>query len=309
MKKRGVIGVDVGGTSVSVGIITETAEVIEVIKYAQVHTKSSIWTEKLIEKIEELRQKNYQDVEIIAIGIGSRGHVDFVSQKLISSSVMEVEKNFDLCRILKERFEIPVYIDNDVKAAASGELFFGIGTKYRTFICYNVGTGIAAAVIQDGQLIRGKNNNAGEIGNDLLLKPELYGRYEGLEEIASGQGITAKAKKKTKYKTTKEIMEACRKKEKTACEIIDRAIYVLAASVINMNHLLEPDLFVFTGGVVSDDWFFETLKEKVAELSEILNENESIKMVRSEFIGKENGPYGPAGVAFYGMLHSTLLHQ
>lgn len=61
MKKRGVIGVDVGGTSVSVGIITETAEVIEVIKYAQVHTKSSIWTEKLIEKIEELRQKNYQD--------------------------------------------------------------------------------------------------------------------------------------------------------------------------------------------------------------------------------------------------------
>jgi len=104
-------------------------------------------------------------------------------------------------------------------------------------------------------------------------------------------------------------MEACRKKEKTACEIRDRAIYVLAASVINMNHLLEPDLFVFTGGVVSDDWFFETLKEKVAELSEILNENESIKMVRSEFIGKENGPYGPAGVAFYGMLHSTLLHQ
>lgn len=137
MKKRGVIGVDVGGTSVSVGIITETAEVIEVIKYAQVHTKSSIWTEKLIEKIEELRQKNYQDVEIIAIGIGSRGHVDFVSQKLISSSLMEVEKNFDLCRILKERFEIPVYIDNDVKAAASGELFFGIGKKYRNFkSCY-----------------------------------------------------------------------------------------------------------------------------------------------------------------------------
>lgn len=302
MKKRAVIGIDVGGTSVSIGVITEQAEILEVVKYPQVYTKCGIWLVQLIEELQKMKSKISEDVEIIAMGIGARGHVDFKGQRLVSSSVMEVSDDFELCKILQSEFEIPVYIDNDVKAAASGELLFGAGKKYKDFICYNVGTGIAAAVIQDGKLVRGKNNNAGEIGYDLLLKPEPGYQWRGLEELASGQGFASLT---SHYKNAQEVFEACRRHETEAARITETALYVLAASVINMNHLLDPEIFVFTGGVASDSWFFEKLKNKILELSELIKEKEIPQMMISEFAGKHNGPYGPAGVAFYGILRST----
>lgn len=302
MKKRAVIGIDVGGTSVSVGVITEQAEILEVIKYPQVYTKSSIWLEHLTEELWKLKNKIPENVEVMAMGIGARGHVDFKNQRLVSSSVMEVADDFELCQSLQQEFKLPVYMDNDVKAAASGELLFGAGKKYKDFICYNVGTGIAAAVIQDGRLVRGKNNNAGEIGYDLLLKPEPGHEWKGLEALASGQGYAALT---SHYKNAQEVFEACRRHEKEAETITETALYVLAASVINMNHLLDPEIFVFTGGVISDSWFFEKLKNKVSELSELIKEKEIPQMMISEFAGKHNGPYGPAGVAFYGILRSA----
>ena len=61
---------------------------------------------------------------------------------------------------------------------------------------------------------------------------------------------------------------------------------------------LNPEIFVFTGGVASNSWFFERLKNKVSELSELLKEKEVSKMMISDFAGKGNGSYGPAGVAF-----------
>lgn len=302
MKKRAVIGIDVGGTSVSIGVITEQAEILEVVRYPQVYIKCGVWLVHLIEEVQKLKNKIPEDIEVIAIGIGARGHVDFKGQRLVSSSVMEMSDDFGLCQTLQCKFEIPVYIDNDVKAAASGELLFGAGKKYKDFICYNVGTGIAAAVIQDGRLVRGKNNNAGEIGCDLLLRPEPGIRYKGLEELASGQGFAALT---SHYKDAREVFEACRRGETEAEEVTETALYVLAASVINMNHLLDPEIFVFTGGVASDSWFFEKLKNKVSELSGLIKEKEIPQMMISEFAGKHNGPYGPAGVAFYGILRST----
>ena len=302
MKKKAVIGIDVGGTSVSIGVITEQAEILEVIKYPQIYTNSGIWLAQLIEELWKLKNKISKDIDIIAIGIGARGHVDFKSQRLISSSVMEVLDGFELCQDLQYEFGIPVYIDNDVKAAASRELLFGAGKKYKDFICYNVGTGIAVAAIQDGRLIRGKNNNAGEIGYDLLLKPEPGTEYKGLEALASGQGFSTLT---NHYKNAQEVFEACCRHESEAEAITETALYVLSASVINISHLLDPEIFVFTGGVASDSWFFERLKNKVSELSELLKEKEIPKMMISDFAGKQNGPYGPAGVAFYGVLRSN----
>ena len=80
------------------------------------------------------------------------------------------------------------------------------------------------------------------------------------------------------YKNAQEVFEACRKQESDA--ITETALYVLSASVINIRH------------------FFERLKNKVSELSELLKEKEVSKMMISDFAGKGNGSYGPAGVAF-----------
>ena len=101
-----------------------------------------------------------------------------------------------------------------------------------------------------------------------------------------------------------EVFEACRKPEAEA--ITETALYILSVSVINISHLLDPEIFVFTGGVASDSCFFERLKNKVSELSELLKEKEIPEMMISDFAGKQNGPYGPAGVAFYGILRSNL---
>ena len=247
MKKKAVIGIDVGGTSVSIGVITEQAEILEVIKYPQIYTNSGIWLAQLIEELWKLKNKISKDIDIIAIGIGARGHVDFKSQRLISSSVMEVLDGFELCQDLQYEFGIPVYIDNDVKAAASGELLFGAGKKYKDFICYNVGTGIAVAAIQDGRLIRGKNNNAGEIGYDLLLKPEPGTEYKGLEALASGQGFSTLT---NHYKNAREVFEACCRHESEA-ESNNRNSIICVISICDQyKPFVDPEILFYWWGSI-----------------------------------------------------------
>lgn len=312
MKQRAVIGIDVGGSHVSVGIVLEEGRVLYSLQYPQEYCDSSLWSENLAEHIEEVLGQKPEDVMIEAFGIGFRGHVDFKRQLLTKSSILNVEKGFDICGFLKERFRIPAYIDNDVKAAACGELLFGAGKKYQNFICYNVGTGIAAALILDGKLVRGWENNAGEIGDDLFAGTEPGKAGKGLEAMASGKGIEDEAAlhrkdfpdsvlfKSKERVTAKEIVKACRQGDPLGVFVIRQAVEALAVSIVNMGHLVDPEAFLFTGGVVSETWFFDQLKEKVGQLQDILGEKQIRKLERSEFASKCSGPLGAAAVGFYG---------
>lgn len=314
IKTEAVLGIDVGGTKVCVGLVTREGEVLDQVRYPQRYCRIEEWIQELTGQIEALLAKNARYVWIKAIGIGARGHVDFQNQMFLSSTIINVTPGYDLCGTLKERFGLPVYIDNDVKSAACGEILFGAGKQYRNFACYNVGTGIAVSAVIEGKLIRGKANNAGEICTDLLWAGQDGREVKGLEELASGRGMENEAKfllkafpgsvlnRPDQRIETRSILRACREEgDPLAAFVVNRALYVLAASMINIQHLLDPEVFVLVGGVASDQWFLEQLKKEINRLTREIRDSSGPRIKVSSIGPGMIGLVGAASVAFYAM--------
>ncbi len=297
-----------------VGLVSECGEIISSIRYPQRYCGIEEWTSELISHIDSFLLQKGKNMDMEAIGIGSRGHVDYQVQKLLQSTIMNVSPGFDLCGMLKERFKVPVYIDNDVKSAACGEIMFGTGKRCRNFACYNIGTGIAVSVVLGGKLVRGQHNNAGEICGDLLWNGTNDEEIKGLEELASGKGMENEAKfllksfpksvlnRPDRIVTTQNILMASRdESDELASFVVNRALYVLAASIINIQHLLDLEVFVLLGGVASDSWFLEQLRKEIKRLSHKIKDSSEPRIKVSSIGAGDIGLVGAASVAFYGM--------
>ena len=309
-----MLGIDVGGTKVCAGLVSEYGEILSLIRYPQKYCTIEEWTEELTAHVDPFLAQKGRNIDIKAIGVGPRGHVDYKAQKLLQSTIMNVSPEFDLCSVLKEHFHVPAYIDNDVKSAACGEIMFGVGKKFRNFACYNIGTGIAVSIVLEGKLVRGKNNNAGEICGDLLWGGINNKEIKGLEELASGRGMENEVKfllkefprsvlnRPDRMIVTRNILTACRDEgDELASFVVNRALYVLAASIINIQHLLDLEIFVLVGGVASDTWFLEQLKKEIKRLSEEVRDASEPQIQVSSIGAGVIGLVGAASVAFYGM--------
>lgn len=305
-----VLGVDIGGTKVCAGLVTQGGRVVDSLRYPQRYCDIGEWTRELLEHTDRLLEKN--GLPIAAIGIGSRGYVDYRRQRLLSAAIMNVTPGFDLCGQIGSRYGCQAYIDNDVKAVACAELLFGCGRECDNFICYNVGTGIAAAAVAGARLVRGEHNNAGEIGGDVICCQAADTWHCGLERAASGQGIGQEASRRLADwpksvlnrcggpVTARDVIKAGREGDGLAEAVTDNAVHMLAVSVIGIGHLLDPDRFIFVGGVISDSWFFERLKGRIRKLSLEMGETWSAGLQISKFGAETAGLLGAAGVAFYG---------
>lgn len=192
--ERVVLGIDVGGTKVCVGVVTEDGRVVEKQRYPHRNVPVEEWTKELMAQTDALLERCGMRDRIAAVGIGCRGNVDHRSQRLLATTIMKLSPEFDFCRALRSRYGRPVYIDNDVKAVACAEIVFGAGRECGDFVCYNVGTGIAVASVAEGRLIRGRDNNAGEISTDYLPGGRDGEAAPGLEAAASGRGIEDQAR-------------------------------------------------------------------------------------------------------------------
>lgn len=296
-----VLGIDAGGTKIGIGLVTKEGEILASVRYPHRNRGSREWVRELKEQIYGLLEKNKRK-ELTAIGVGIRGHVDFRRQRLIYSTVLELAPGFDLRGELEHEFGCPVFLDNDVKAAACGEQIFGAGKRYRSFVCYNVGTGIAAAAVEDGRLLRGKGNTAGEIGCDLL--PGSRGEPLLLEKNASGWGIGRKAAGCLEDPllangwNAEKAVRAWKEGDEQAKKAVWEAAGLLAVSVVNMDHLLAPEAFVFVGGVVSEPQFFGLLREQIQKTSERTGKRWETAVEVSALGAGRAGMLGAAGVAF-----------
>jgi glucokinase-like ROK family protein len=136
---------------------------------------------------------------IVGISIGTPGLVN-TSEGIVINAVNFEWKNFPLAKVLRERYQLPVYIYNDSQAAAMGEyLYGGYHQKGENLVVINVGYGIGSGIILNGKLFQGDDGGAGEIGHVVVehqgAKPCRCGHACCLETVASAQAILRDAKK------------------------------------------------------------------------------------------------------------------
>ena len=154
MDKKYVVGVDLGGTKIYTALVDLDGNMVkEITVKTEAHKGDKAVLEKLISTIDTVLE-GIDINEVKAIGVGSPGPLD-VKKGLIVYTPNLPFKNFNIVQPIKEKYNIPTYLDNDANAATLGEFMFGAGKGSTNMVYVTVSTGIGGGAIINGNLFRG----------------------------------------------------------------------------------------------------------------------------------------------------------
>ncbi|MBM6837165.1 ROK family protein [Clostridium saudiense] len=309
MEKKYVVGVDLGGTKIYTALVDLEGNIV---KEKVVETLAAEGQEAVSGRILDTIANVIDGVDselIKAIGVGSPGPLDAKNGIIFEPSNLPF-KNYEIVKTIKDRFNLPTYLDNDANVATLAEFMFGAGKGTENMVYITVSTGIGGGAIINGKLYRGHTANALEVGHMTVSKegPRCgCGNVGCAESFASGTAIGNRAKeavaskvatslKKYDNVAAKEVFIEAAQGDAEAKRILDNALYYLGITVGNVMTHLDPEKVVMGGGVINGgDIVIETVKKVVAERClSVFAENCSIEKAK---LGGQAGVLGAAALA------------
>lgn len=257
MSARGYFAVDIGGTKLSVGVVSLTGEVLSHGRAATPQT--NVW-QALSELIEA--QLALTDVELVSCGVGCGGPMS-PGGEFVSTLHIPEWRDFPLRAKLQALMHLPVYIDNDAKALVQGEVWCGAVAGQTDVIGMVVSTGVGGGIISGGKILNGRIGNAGHIGH-VIVEPNgrlcACGSHGCLEAHASGRSIEAI--------TGKPAAEA-------SLEVIQNTGRLVARALTSVGAIIDLRSAVIAGSVALGfgEPFFDTVQNE-------LDRNAKIEFIR-----------------------------
>ncbi len=236
------------------------------------------------------------DARVLGIGLGVPGPIDSERGVCLFSPNLGW-RDLDVGAYFRRAFDLPVRLENDVRAAALGEAWLGAGRDYRDFICLTVGTGIGSGVMVGGKLFKGSAFCAGEIGHipvaSGLAAPLCgCGRRGCLEAVASGSAIA----RESGFPTAREAAEAARRGEARAARAFKTAADYLGLGIATAVGLYNPEAVIVGGGVAGAwDLIGPTVTEVVRERAFPPNVR-TLKGIFPAGLGEDAGAVGAASL-------------
>lgn len=243
------IGVDLGGTNIRASVVSPNGEIL---LQEQILTPADHGClappSDLLNAIYNCVHPLLTQENIIGIGIGSGGQFNPNTGVMLGIHT-EDDRFVDIpfASHLQSRFSRPVFVDNDVKAAAFAELKYGSGQSYNHIVCVAVGTFIGGALILNGKLQHGSSGLAGHLGQ---LMDFNTGQY--IENVAGGVAMSKQAIKLgilQPNETTKTLFTLARTGNTQAQEFIHRTGKSLGIALAGLAHFIQPDVFLVGGSV------------------------------------------------------------
>ncbi|GAB6931069.1 ROK family transcriptional regulator [Paenibacillus sp. JCM 10914] len=251
------IAIDLGGTTLHFGQFNLAGECMARHTVATYHCDTSQqFLELMAGDLEEFIQQSNQPRERLAfISIATPGIVDPTSGIVLEGSPnLPQWENIGLGEFFNRHFNVPVTVENDVRAALIGEMYAGALQKLNSAVLIGIGTGLGSAILIDGKVIRGAHNAAGEIGYMMFQPQQLYAPSEKghYEMICSGSGLEAAAYETLGRKVSAaEVFEMARNHDIQATHLIQRFEDHLAMGILNIISILNPEKILLMGGVTS----------------------------------------------------------
>lgn len=186
------VGLDIGGTKTDAVAVTHSDEIIARTRRPTGHGDEAVIAD-VVESVRELRSEfDASDIDVMSVGVGIPGLVDTANGRVLHAVNLGVE-SLDLADRAAESLGVPVFIENDVKAAALGAAALRGGAPSMAYL--NLGTGVAAGIVIDGEIWRGARGTAGEVGH---ISVDPNGRVcscgqRGCVETLCGGGALARA--------------------------------------------------------------------------------------------------------------------
>ena len=259
-----VFGVDIGGTTVKIGLFTTQGEMVE--KW-EITTRTDEGGKYILSDIaasveDKLAEKRIEKSDVAGVGMGVPGPVkaDGTVIKCVNLGwgIFNVEEE------LSKLLALPVKAGNDANMAALGEMWQGGGKGHKDIVMVTLGTGVGGGIILDGKMLAGTNGAGGEIGHihvtDSVDKPCNCGNTGCLEQVASATGVVYLANKKLASCDTpsvlrdgevsaKSVFDAVKAGDAVAQEIAEEFGRYLGLACANIAGVVDPQVFVIGGGV------------------------------------------------------------
>lgn len=246
--------IDIGGTSVKSALFQDG----QLFSVKETPTRASLGGAHVMSLAEEII-RSYQELSSFdAIGISTAGQVDPAAGKIIyANENIPGYTGMAVRDILEHTFHLPVYVENDVNAAAIGEAFFGAGKGMEQFLCLTYGTGVGGAVFLDGRIYHGSSCSAGEFGA-IVVHPEDRKPEEDLfsgcyERYASASALVKKACCQDPCldcgRTIFQRME-----EPRIRQLIDDWIQEIVYGLTSIIHMMNPACVILGGGVMEQPY-------------------------------------------------------
>jgi len=289
--KKYVVGVDVGGTNIKLGVVGPSGQVIARNSFAtKPFASSQIKLIKgLAREIEaSISTAGLNKKQIAGVGIGLPGLVDY--EKGIVRFLPNIPgwRGVHLKSILQKRVNLPVFVDNDVKIITLAESKFGAGRGVKNLLCMTLGTGVGAALILNGQLYRGEDNAAGELGHMPLneLGPKCNcGGFGCFETYVGNRALLALASRVTGKPgiSLEEMCALAQKGNKKALFFWKTAARHIGNGLVGIVNLLNPHVIIIGGGISHNEKFlFKTIAGTIRRRAMSL-QGSAFKIKRAEF--------------------------
>ena len=263
--KKYIFGVDLGGTTVKMGLFLSSGELLHTWEIPTRTEKGGkyILGDIADSVIETLREREISKDDVEGIGIGVPGPVG--ADGTVFKCVNLGWGVFNVADRLQELTGLKVKAGNDANVAALGEMWQGGGKGCHSIVMITLGTGIGGGIILNGEILSGTNGAAGEVGHIPVWDDETEmcgcGKRGCLEQYGSATGIVRVAKRYLKAHdepsilrqyddfTAKEVCDVAKENDAIAIEILDLVGKTLGKALACISCVVNTEAFVIGGGV------------------------------------------------------------
>lgn len=258
------IGVDIGGTTVKMGLFNVKGQVLDKWEIPTVTEDAGARVIPDIAKsiLAKIGEKGIREEELAGIGVGAPGEVD--ADGVLKDAVNIGWKCFNIPEALRTYINVSVKAANDANAAAFGEMWQGSGRGFHNIVVVTLGTGVGGGIIVDGRILNGATGSGGEIGHMHIEDNETEdcncGNRGCLEQYASATGIARLARRRLAkddkpsvlregHISAKTVFDAVKEGDEVAIEIAEQFGEYLGKGLAMVASVVDPEMFIISGGV------------------------------------------------------------
>lgn len=262
------IGIDLGGTTMTAGLVNENYEIVGKITWATNLPRPAADLEKALADLcrAVAKENNVDFADVKYVGIGTPGSVNFTTG-FVGYNTNFGYYDWNLGPDMEKLLGCKVYVENDANAAAFGEYIAGGAKGYKDAVVITLGTGIGSGIILGGKIVRGFNFAAGEMGHTVIVKGGRKcncGRCGCWERYASARALTEDTKAAMQehsdtlmwklvpdldHVNAKTSFDAMAQGDALAKQVVENWMEYVGCGLANVVNTFEPEVICVGGGV------------------------------------------------------------
>lgn len=281
-----IAAIDIGGTSIKAGLFVNG----QLTRQQEIDTNAFLGGKSIFQKVCQLID-SYEELNYIGISTAGQvnaeeGYLIFANENIPEYTGMQLKKR------LESIYQIEVFVENDVNAAALGEAYFGAGIEAKDFLCLTYGTGIGGAIVMNKEIYHGDSFSAGEFGALIVHGKEhqnTWGYFDGCyEKYASTTALMKKAKQlDPKYTNGRILFEDMEVPE--VKELIYDWIEEIVLGLVSLIHIFNPSHIILGGGIMARAMILDRINLLIYE--RIMPNYRSV-IIKNTILGNQAGLYG-----------------